>query len=564
MTAAASSAVGAVEAVAQGTDIRLGPRRHRFVLAVLALEANRVVPIDRLVELSWPESPPPTAIHAIQVAISRLRSVLTDAGAARYQVSLLTRASGYSLEVDPMRVDAHRFRALLRQARDSRDDESRIALLGEGLDLWRGPALAGVASIAAYGQLGHGLDEARLLAIEDQIDARLRLGRHRDVLDELTGLVAAHPSRERPVGQLMLALYRSGRAASALDVFSRARQHLASEFGIDPRAELRQLQLAILRDDAALAPPRPSGPVSSGSGAAAPVPVSRAVIPVQHPDASLAAYVADLSTWCCPGPVRARSAIAGRGRPPPGAGTRLDHAGRRLLRAVTKAARLLLGAEAVAVFSVDPDTGELVFEAVCGTGEARLPGTRLPAGTGIVGWAAANAQASLTDGAGQAAPPSRRTVGPASSEPRGVMAMPLVQDDRCIGVLGLLRPRCGTSCGDDIEALGIFTEQATIALELLSARDPAARDSAARDSDGAAHQRTRPHDICRWAPELYAERVRRGSLRKPRAIRNAQGRAGRATGSAPGGSPSPARSQRSPGWRWCSTWPDRTGSTRSG
>jgi DNA-binding winged helix-turn-helix (wHTH) protein len=104
--------LGAVEAAIGEKGIRLGPPRHKFVLAVLAMEANRTVPIDRLVELSWPDSPPRTASHAIQVAVSRIRSTLANAGATHYQVSVQTYGQGYRLEVDPMRIDTHRFRAL--------------------------------------------------------------------------------------------------------------------------------------------------------------------------------------------------------------------------------------------------------------------------------------------------------------------------------------------------------------------------------------------------------------------------------------------------------------------
>lgn len=240
--------LGAVEVAVCGEPVRLGPRGERFVLAVLALEANRVVPTDRLVELSWPDRPPRTAVHAIQVAVHRLRTTLADAGAERYRVRLATRCSGYLLELDPMRVDAHRFRALVRQSRDL-PDPSRAMLLREALGLWRGPALAGTDPAGTAGVLGHGLAEARLLAIEDLMDACLRLHRHREVVDELTDLVRAHPSRERPVGQLMLALHRDGRSAAALELYDRTRRHLSDEFGIAPGAELRRLQLSILRDE---------------------------------------------------------------------------------------------------------------------------------------------------------------------------------------------------------------------------------------------------------------------------------------------------------------------------
>ncbi|GAA3349421.1 BTAD domain-containing putative transcriptional regulator [Amorphoplanes nipponensis] len=245
--------LGAVEAHAGATPLALGPRKQRLVLGVLALEVNKAVPIDRLVDLAWPVGPPRTAGHAIKVCVSGLRGVL----AGHDGVEIRTQGTGYLLAADPMRIDVHRFRVLLTQAGEAADDGARIALLDRALELWAGEPLQGVAAPEVCERLGVGLAEARLTAVEDRIDARLRLGHHREVIDELTGLVAAAPRRERPAAQLMLALYRSGRAADALAVARGTRHVLADQLGIDPGLPLQRLERAIMRQDPALLLPEP-------------------------------------------------------------------------------------------------------------------------------------------------------------------------------------------------------------------------------------------------------------------------------------------------------------------
>lgn len=246
--------LGAVEAYSDGRPVGLGPRKQRLTFAVLALEANHPVSVDRLVELNWPASRPRTAQHAIRVAVSQLRSVLGGIDPAHAQVTLTAQGSGYVLRTDPGRIDAHRFRDLVRQARTEADDERRIALLDQGLGLWRGPVLAGTAPPETQERLGSGLEESRLVALEDRIDAGLRLGRHRRLLDELTELTRCHPFRERLTCQLMIALYRSGQTHTALEEARKARRRLADELGIDPSLELQRLEVAILRNDPVLLP----------------------------------------------------------------------------------------------------------------------------------------------------------------------------------------------------------------------------------------------------------------------------------------------------------------------
>ena len=164
------------------------------------------------------------------------------------------------LVTDPMVIDVHRFRSLVTQADSAHDDASRIRLLRDALDLWSGPPLGDTAPPETWQRLMVGLTETRLAAQENLIDARLRLGGHRDLLDELTSLVAEQPQRERLVRQLMLALYRSGRQSEALAVYRRIREWLAEELGLDPSEDLRRLELAILRGDPDIAvPPPPAG-----------------------------------------------------------------------------------------------------------------------------------------------------------------------------------------------------------------------------------------------------------------------------------------------------------------
>jgi DNA-binding SARP family transcriptional activator len=180
--------LGPLEARAGGRVISLGPRKQRLVLAVLALEVSRPVEVARLVGLAWPEGAPRTAGHAIRVCVSGLRSALAGVPG----VEIRTEGSGYALVTDPVTIDVHRFRSLLGQARGTSDDTLRAALLDRALGLWEGDALDGTAAPETRQRLFVGLDEARLGAQEDLLDARLRLGHHHELAGELAVLVAAH------------------------------------------------------------------------------------------------------------------------------------------------------------------------------------------------------------------------------------------------------------------------------------------------------------------------------------------------------------------------------------
>jgi DNA-binding SARP family transcriptional activator/Tfp pilus assembly protein PilF len=243
--------LGPVELRVGGRPVGIGPRRLRLVLAVLALEANRLVSVDRLVELAWPEGAPRTAVHAVQVLVSRLRGVLAGVSG---EIDISTSGTGYMLRADPACVDASRFLALLEQARTAVDDAHRVALLTEALDLWSGPALSGAAPPETRERLCHSLEEARLAANRDLIESRLALGEHERLILDLERLTPDHPYDEQLHRQLMLALYRAGRQADALAVYRQLRDTLRTEHGIDPSQPVRALEGAILRQDPDLDP----------------------------------------------------------------------------------------------------------------------------------------------------------------------------------------------------------------------------------------------------------------------------------------------------------------------
>jgi DNA-binding SARP family transcriptional activator len=226
--------------------LQLGGQRQRAVLAVLAIHVGEVVPSERLITYLWGESPPPTAMTSLQNAVSQLRKAL---GAD----VLETRAPGYALNAEKDAVDARRFERLLNEAR-SAEAARRVGLVGEALQLWRGPPLGDFAyELFAQNEAAR-LDELRLTAIEDRIEAELELGRATELVGELEGLVRENPLRERPRGQLMLALYRSGRQAEALQAYQDARKMLVDELGIEPTPALQQLHASILRQESALQP----------------------------------------------------------------------------------------------------------------------------------------------------------------------------------------------------------------------------------------------------------------------------------------------------------------------
>ena len=236
--------LGPLEVSDETGHVALGGPKQRGLLAILVLEAGRVVPTDRLIDLLWGEEAPKTATASLQNTIGRLRKAL---GAD----VLETRPPGYVLSVDPDQIDARRFENALADARRLPPAERRDRLQA-ALGLWRGPALAEFAfDDFAQAEIRR-LEELHLIAHGERIDADLDLGRHGDVIGELEALVGEHPLRETFRRQLMLALYRAGRQAEALEVYQDARARFINELGIEPGPELKQLQAEILRHEAGL------------------------------------------------------------------------------------------------------------------------------------------------------------------------------------------------------------------------------------------------------------------------------------------------------------------------
>jgi DNA-binding SARP family transcriptional activator len=233
----------------EGRELALGGRKQRSVLAILLLHAGEVVSSDRLSDELWGERMPATAAKTVRVYVSNLRKALGDG-------VLVTRSGGYALHVAAAEeVDSRQFEALAAEGRSALhtgDFHRAAGVLREALELWRGPALAdfGYESFA-QAEVAR-LEESRLAVLEDRIDADLALGAHTALVGELEALAREHPLRERLVGQLMLALYRSGRQADALETYRRTRTHLASELGLEPGPALKVLQGQILEQDPAL------------------------------------------------------------------------------------------------------------------------------------------------------------------------------------------------------------------------------------------------------------------------------------------------------------------------
>jgi DNA-binding SARP family transcriptional activator len=234
--------LGPLEVVSERDGpIALGGVKQRSLLAVLLLHANEVVSTDRLIDQLWGAAPPATAAKSIQVYVSRLRKALGEE-------RLVTQPPGYVLRVEPAEVDLGQFERLVSEAARAAPDGA-ARKLSEALALWRGPALADLA-YEPFAQVEIArLEELRLAVLEQRIDADLARGRHAQLVGELESLVARHPLRERLRCQLMLALYRSARQAEALDAYRAARRELQEELGLDPSAELKQLEQAILRQD---------------------------------------------------------------------------------------------------------------------------------------------------------------------------------------------------------------------------------------------------------------------------------------------------------------------------
>ena len=242
--------LGSLEVLdASGRQVPLGGARQRTVLGSLLLRAGETVPLERLVDELW-ERPPETAAKTVQVYVSRLRRLLSPG-------AIESRSGGYALRLDGDVLDLTQFERLAGQGRSALSGaewERAASLLGEALALWRGPALGGLSAEPIRREADR-LEEARLQALEDRIEADLGRGRERDVVAELQALVAEHPFRERLRGQLMRALYAAGRQAEALELYRETRTLLDEELGLEPGAELRELERQMLSHDPKLERP---------------------------------------------------------------------------------------------------------------------------------------------------------------------------------------------------------------------------------------------------------------------------------------------------------------------
>jgi DNA-binding SARP family transcriptional activator len=250
--------LGPLEVWHEGRPVRIGGAKERALLVLLLLHAGEPVSVDRLIDELWGESPPATARKSLHVRVAGLRRALRGD-------ALITRGDAYLIRLQPDQFDLKRFEQLLSDGSDALaagDAPGAITALREALALWRGPALADFA-YESFAQVPIArLEELRLHALERRIEAQLQLSLHAEVIAELEELVAAHPSRERLRGLLMLALYRDGRQTQALELYRRTREELVEELGIEPSPALQMLQQAILRQDPSLAAP-PAGPQRS-------------------------------------------------------------------------------------------------------------------------------------------------------------------------------------------------------------------------------------------------------------------------------------------------------------
>ena len=243
--------LGPLEVLADGSPVALGGPKQRATLAILLLNANRVVSVERLADDLYAGDPPVTAVTQVQRQISDLRKTL---GA---DARIETRSPGYVIRVGDAGLDLHGFERLAadgRHALDRGNADAAAELLRDALALWRGTALADLVSEPFAEVPTARLEEIRLAALEQRIDAELALGRNAQLVGELQQLVVEHPLRERFRAQLMLALYRAGRQTEALDVYRTMREVLVDELGIEPSPALRELERAILAHDSELDP----------------------------------------------------------------------------------------------------------------------------------------------------------------------------------------------------------------------------------------------------------------------------------------------------------------------
>ncbi|WP_214325153.1 AfsR/SARP family transcriptional regulator [Nonomuraea sediminis] len=249
--------LGALEVVNGERHLSLRSSKQRSLLAMLLCHPGTVAVADHLIDALWGAEAGDAGSGRLRLQLHRLRRALGAVGVIAHE------STGYTLRVGPDAVDAWRFERLVhrgQQALASGNVAKGRDLLRSALALWRGPALSGLDDIPFLHRQSTRLEEVRLAALADRIDADLRLRRHAEVIGELTVLVKEHPLRETFRGQLMIALYRGGRQAEALEVYRDGRRILSEELGLEPSPDLRRLEVAILTSDSSLSAARPPGP----------------------------------------------------------------------------------------------------------------------------------------------------------------------------------------------------------------------------------------------------------------------------------------------------------------
>jgi len=285
--------LGPVEAVADGRPVPLGGPKQRSLLALLLVRARTVVSAEDLIDEVWGADAPPTVRASLQVYLSRVRRLLGSNGG---EGLLVRHPHGYALMLDLEQLDATRFEQLAREGREALaggQAAHAAESLSRALSLWRGPALADLADVPFAEAAARRLEDLRLQTVEDRVAADLALGRFVDVVPELQALVSAHPYRERFHGQLMLALYQSGRQADALETYAVARRALSGELGLEPSQTLRRLEQAILQQDPALDAPQTATGVDRATSTAS-IPRSRRLRVLTTVAATLVALAAGI------------------------------------------------------------------------------------------------------------------------------------------------------------------------------------------------------------------------------------------------------------------------------
>ncbi|MEN3360348.1 MAG: hypothetical protein V7637_4330 [Mycobacteriales bacterium] len=277
--------LGPLEVTADGRAVEVAGPRVRVVLALLVAGVGRVVSVDALVDALWGQRPPPDARHTVRAYVALLRKALRSAAGAPGGESVMTRSPGYLLRVAPDAIDAARFQqaaAAGRQALAAGRPADAAAQLAAALELWRGPAYVEFADTPALRAESARLDQLRLAALVDRIDADLAAGAGAQLVAELDGLTAQHPGNERLWGQLMTALYRAGRPADALAVYRRAREAIVDGFGLEPSPGLTGIHQQILAQDAALLAAGPSAAVGGRAPRPAQLPAGVAAFTGRH------------------------------------------------------------------------------------------------------------------------------------------------------------------------------------------------------------------------------------------------------------------------------------------